>query len=147
MSTFASLHYHIVFSTKNRHPTIEDTWLSRLHDYLGGIVKSLDGFPQGIGGIEDHVHLLVGLRPTHCISDFMRELKKSSSNWVHETIDCKKFQWQEGYGIFSVSPTAREQVKAYIANQREHHRAKTYLDEYIEFLNKAGVDYDPRYLH
>ena len=147
MSTFASLHYHIVFSTKNRHPTIEDTWLSRLHDYLGGIVKSLDGFPQGIGGIEDHVHLLVGLRPTHCISDFMRELKKSSSNWVHETIDCKKFQWQEGYGIFSVSPTAREQVKAYIANQREHHRAKTYLDEYVEFLNKAGVDYDPRYLH
>ena len=147
MSTFASLHYHIVFSTKNRNPTIEDTWLSRLHDYLGGIVKSLDGFPQGIGGIEDHVHLLVGLRPTHCISDFMRELKKSSSNWVHETIDCKKFQWQEGYGIFSVSPTAREQVKAYIANQREHHRAKTYLDEYIEFLNKAGVDYDPRYLH
>lgn len=147
MSTFASLHYHIVFSTKNRHPTIEDTWLSRLHDYLGGIVKSLDGFPQGIGGIEDHVHLLVGLRPTHCISDFMRELKKSSSNWVHETIDCKKFQWQEGYGIFSVSPTAREQVKAYIANQREHHRAKTYLDEYIEFPNKAGVDYAPRYLH
>lgn len=147
MSTFASLHYHIVFSTKNRHPTIEDTWLFRLHDYLGGIVKSLDGFPQGIGGIEDHVHLLVGLRPTHCISDFMRELKKSSSNWVHETIDCAKFQWQEGYGIFSVSPTAREQVKAYIANQREHHRAKTYLDEYIEFLNKAGVDYDPRYLH
>ena len=147
MSTFASLHYHIVFSTENRHPTIEDTWLSRLHDYLGGIVKSLDGFPQGIGGIEDHVHLLVGLRPTHCISDFMRELKKSSSNWVHETIDCKKFQWQEGYGIFSVSPTAREQVKAYIANQREHHRAKTYLDEYVEFLNKAGVDYDPRYLH
>ena len=147
MSTFASLHYHIVFSTENRHPTIEDTWLSRLHDYLGGIVKSLDGFPQGIGGIEDHVHLLVGLRPTHCISDFMRELKKSSSNWVHETIDCKKFQWQEGYGIVSVSPTAREQVKAYIANQREHHRAKTYLDEYVEFLNKAGVDYDPRYLH
>ena len=147
MSTFASLHYHIVFSTENRHPTIEDTWLSRLHEYLGGIVTSLDGFPQGIGGIEDHVHLLVGLRPTHCISDFMRELKKSSSNWVHETIDCKKFQWQEGYGIFSVSPTAREQVKAYIANQREHHRAKTYLDEYVEFLNKAGVDYDPRYLH
>jgi REP element-mobilizing transposase RayT len=78
MSTFASLHYHIVFSTKYRQPTIKDTWLSRLHDYLGGTVKSLDGFPQGIGGIEDHVHLLVGLRPNHCISDFMRELKKSS---------------------------------------------------------------------
>ena len=146
MSTFASLHYHIVFSTKYRQPTIKDTWLSRLHDYLGGTVKSLDGFPQGIGGIEDHVHLLVGLRPTHCISDFMRELKKSSSIWVHETIGCAQFQWQEGYGIFSVSPTARSQVQAYISNQREHHRVKTYLEEYIEFLDKAGVQYDRKYL-
>lgn len=146
MSTYASLHYHIVFSTKNRVPLIKDEWSARLHEYLGGTVKALNGFPQGIGGIEDHVHLLVGLRPTHCISDFMRELKKSSSIWVHESFRIAEFQWQEGYGIFSVSATARPQVKAYISNQKEHHRVKSYREELVEILEKAGVEYDPKYL-
>lgn len=97
-----------------------------------------------------HYHTMgerhVGLRPTHCISDFMRELKKSSSIWVHETIGCVQFQWQEGYGIFFVSPMARSQVQAYISNQREHHGVKTFLEEYIEFLDKAGVQYERKYL-
>lgn len=146
MSTYASLHYHIVFGTKNRIPLIADSWSARLHEYFGGTVKSLGGFPQGIGGVEDHVHLLVALRPTHCISDFMRELKKSSSIWVHETIGVREFQWQEGYGVFSVSATARSQVNAYIANQKEHHRVKSFRDEFIEMLEKAGVEYDPKYL-
>ena len=146
MSTYASLHYHIVFGTKNRLPLIADSWAARLHEYLGGTVKSLEGFPQGIGGIEDHVHLLIGLKTTHCISDFMRELKKSSSIWIHESIGVSEFQWQEGYGVFSVSATARAHVKAYIANQKEHHRAKTFRDEFIEILEKAGVEYDPKYL-
>ena len=103
MSTFASLHYHITFSTKHRAPLIDQSREIRLHEYLGGIVKHLDGFPQGIGGIEDHVHLLVGLKTTHRISDFMRELKKSASQWVHSTVGMPEFKWQEGYGIFSVS--------------------------------------------
>ena len=109
-------------------------------------MKSLGGFPQGVGGVEDHVHMLVGLRPTHCISDFMRELKKSSSIWVHETIGTPGFQWQEGYGVFSVSATARPQVKSYIANQKEHHQTKSFRDEFVEMLEKAGVEYDPQYL-
>ena len=127
-------------------PLIADSWSTRLHEYLGGTVKSLGGFPQGVGGVEDHVHMLVGLRPTHCISDFMRELKKSSSIWVHETIGTPGFQWQEGYGVFSVSATARPQVKSYIANQKEHHQTKSFRDEFVEMLEKAGVEYDPQYL-
>ena len=121
MSTYSSLHFHIVFSTKSRTNFIHRSWADRLHDYLGGIVKSLDAFPQGIGGIEDHVHLLVGLKQTIFIPDFMRELKKSSSQWVHETIGQAEFQWQEGYSIFSVSATARPSVRKYIGNQRDHH--------------------------
>ena len=146
MSTYASLHYHITFSTKHRAPLIDQSWEKRLHEYLGGIVKRLDGFPQGIGGIEDHVHLLVGLKTTHRISDFMRELKKSASERVHTTVGMPEFKWQEGYGIFSVSATARTKVKAYIANQREHHQVKTYREELLEMLERAGVEYEPKYL-
>ena len=146
MSTYASLHYHITFSTKHRAPLINQTWEKRLHEYLGGTVKHLGGFPQGIGGIEDHVHLLVGLKTTHRISDFLRELKKSASEWIHTTIQLPEFKWQEGYGVFTVGATARPNVKVYIANHREHHRIKSYRDELIEMLERASVEYDPKYL-
>ena len=146
MSTFASLHYHVVFSTKNRMRYIDPQWEMRLHEYLGGTVRGLDGFPQGVGGVEDHVHLLVGLKTTHCIGDFMRELKKATSRWVHDEIGVEQFAWQEGYGVFSVSATARDHVKHYIANQREHHRRIGFRDEFIAMLERAGIDYDPKYL-
>src|SRR5262245_51282129 len=86
MSTYLSLHYHIVYSAKNRAPFIKDSWIERLHEYIGGTVAGLGGFPQKIGGVADHVHLLVGLKATHCLADFMRELKKLTSLWVHEQI-------------------------------------------------------------
>jgi REP element-mobilizing transposase RayT len=146
MSTYACLHYHIAFSTKERRPWIHAEWEHRLHEYLGGIVRELGGVAEGIGGVEDHVHLLVGLKTTHRLSDFMRELKKGSSKWVHQSIGESKFSWQDGYGVFTVSATARPQVKSYIGNQREHHRVKTFREELIEFLEKAGVEYDPKYL-
>jgi REP element-mobilizing transposase RayT len=145
-STYLSLHYHIVFSTKRREPLIADRWITRLHEYLGGTVNGLDGFSQGVGGVADHVHLLVGLKATHCLADFMRELKKSSSAWVHEKIGVPEFAWHEGYAAFTVSPTARGGVKGYLANQAEHHRAKSYRDELIELLTAAEVEYDERYL-
>jgi len=144
-STHTSLHYHLVFATKNREPLIAKDWRNELHSYLGGIVKGLEGHPQGIGGVADHVHLLVSLKPTICLSDFMRELKKSSSIWVSEA-HCPNFRWQEGYAAFSVSASAREGVRAYIANQEEHHRVKSFQEELVEFLEKSGVEYDPRYL-
>jgi REP element-mobilizing transposase RayT len=115
-STYLNLHYHLVFSTKNRSPFIKDEWIAELHKYLGGAVSGLGGFPQGIGGVADHVHLLVGLKATHCLADFMRELKKSSSVWVHENRGLGEFAWQEGYSAFTVSPTVREAAQRYIAN-------------------------------
>ena len=121
-STYLSLHYHIVFSTKHRQPLIEESWRERLHEYLGGTVKGLEASAQGVGGTNDHVHLLVGLKSTHCLADFLRELKKASSVWIHDDIGLAKFAWQEGYGAFTVSPPARESVKRYIANQEEHHK-------------------------
>jgi putative transposase len=118
----------------------------RLHEYLGGTVRGLDGFSQGVGGVADHVHLLVGLKATHCLADFMRELKKASSVWVHEEVGDKSFSWQEGYAAFSVSATARPGVQRYVAHQEQHHRARSYREELIAMLEQAGVDYDPRYL-
>ncbi len=146
MSTYLSLHYHIVFSTKNRDRFIAPEWRDRLHEYMGGVVNGLDGVTQGVGGTNDHVHLLVGLKATHCLSDFMRELKKASSNWVRDTINQRSFAWQEGYAALTVSATARKSVQGYIAKQEEHHRVKSFREELVQFLKKAGVEYDPKYL-
>lgn len=145
-STYLSLHYHLVFGTKNREALIAPEWRTRLHDYLGGTIRGLGGFPEGVGGVADHVHLLVGLKATHVLADVMRELKKASSAWVHEEIGLRAFVWQEGYAAFTVSATSREAVRHYIANQEEHHRVKSFREELIEMLNKAGIEYDPKYL-
>jgi len=145
-STYLSLHYHFVFGTKNRNACIAPEWRARLHDYLGGTVRGLGGFPEGVGGVADHVHLLAGLKATHCLSDFMRELKKASSTWVSEEIGLRSFAWQEGYAAFTVSATSREGVKHYLAHQEEHHRIKTFREELIEMFTKAGIEYDPKQL-
>ena len=146
MSTYCSLHYHIVFSTKNRIRFIHRNHEARFHEYIGGAAKGLDGFPQGVGGVEDHIHLLVGLRTTHRIADFIRELKKTTSRWMHEEISQDEFAWQEGYSVFSISADARPRVQNYIANQREHHRVKSFREELIEMFDRAGIEYDPKYL-
>lgn len=145
-TTYTSLHYHLVFSTKNREPFIAAEWRSRLHEYLGGMVRGLDGVSLGVGGVADHVHLLAGLKPTHCLASFMRDLKKDATNWVHETLGHKFFAWQEGYAAFTVSPTSIEAVRSYIANQEKHHRHKTFREELVELLTQAAVEFDERYL-
>ena len=145
-STHLSLHYHLVFGTKNREPTIDAAWRARLHEYMGGTIRGLGGFPDGVGGVADHVHLLVGLKATHCLADVVRELKKASSVWVHQEIGLKSFAWQEGYAAFTVSATARDAVKNYIALQEEHHRTRTFREELVEMLDRANIPYDPRYL-
>jgi hypothetical protein len=113
---------------------------------MGGTIRGLGGVPDEVGGIADHAHLLVGLKATHCLADEMRELKKASSVWAHDEIGAGNFAWQEGYSAFTVSPTAREQVRGYIQRQEEHHRTKSFREELIELLEKSGVEYDPRYL-
>ncbi|HTI73190.1 MAG TPA: IS200/IS605 family transposase [Candidatus Limnocylindria bacterium] len=145
-SAYLSLHYHLVFSTKNRAPNIDLSWRSRLHDYLGGAIRGLDGYPQGVGGVADHVHLLIGLKATHSLADTVRDLKKGSTKWIRREVGIRGFAWQEGYSAFTVSATARDSVKRYIAKQEKHHRVKTFREELIAMLAKAGVEYDPDYL-
>lgn len=145
-STYLSLHFHAVFSTKHREPLLAGDWRHELHEYLGGTIRGLDGHPRSVGGVADHVHLLFDLKSTHCLSDFMRELKKASSAWVRERSGQKQFAWQEGYAAFTVSANALTGVRHYIANQEEHHRNKSFREELIEFLKRASVDYDPQYL-
>ena len=145
-ATHLSLHFHLVFSTKDRHPFIADDWRNRLHEYLGGLIRTADGFPDTCGGTADHVHLLVGLRATHSLAPLMKDIKQSSSRWIHETIGIKNFAWQPGYGAFTVSVSHRAAVKEYIANQAEHHRTKGFQEEYVTLLKKHGVEYDEKYL-
>jgi putative transposase len=145
-STHLSLHYHLVFSTKDRVALIAPAWRERLHAFLGGTVNTLGGVPEAIGGVADHVHLLVGLRATHCLADVMREIKAVSSRWVHEEIADRAFAWQEGYGAFTVGAPQRGEVRNYIAHQEEHHRTRTFQEEYLDFLQRAGVEFDERYL-
>src|SRR5258708_4373506 len=128
-STFLSLHYHIVFATKNRQQWIANSWRDRLYEYLGGTIQGLAGVPQAIGGIEDHVHLLVGLRATHALADFVREVKKSSTSWIRDEKLELEFSWQEGYSAFTVSPPARKAVRRYILNQQKHHRRRSLIEE------------------
>jgi len=127
-------------------PMIAGEWCDRLHAYLGGIVKGLGGVPLAIGGTEDHVHLLVGLNSSHRLDYFMRDLKADSSEWVHKEIGQRMFGWQKGYGAFSVSPSNIDAVKRYVTNQEQHHRRKTFQEEYVELLKASGVEYDEGYL-
>jgi len=145
-STHLSLNFHIIFSTHNRIPEIAATWQSDLHAYLGGCVKNVGGQPLNIGGIADHVHLLLRLRATHCLADVIRQIKAGSSRWVHECHARAAFAWQDGYAGLTVSPSQIAAVYAYIEHQQEHHRKKGFQEEYVEFLRESGIEYDERYL-
>ena len=125
---------------------IQAAWRRKLHAYLGGIIRTGDGIAESIGGASDHVHLLIGLRATHRLADVLRELKAVSSGWVHNEIGDRGFAWQEGYGAFTVSASQREEVRRYIERQEEHHRTRTFRDEYLELLRRSGVEFDERYL-
>jgi putative transposase len=145
-STHLSLHVHLVFGTKHQRPLIVPAWRERLHAYLGGVARALGTIPEAVGGVADHAHLLVGLRAIHRLADLLRDLKRESSSWVHETIGEPEFGWQDGYGAFTVSASLVETVKRYIARQEEHHQKKTFQEEYVELLRRSGVEYDEKYL-
>ncbi len=145
-STYTALYYHIVFSTKHRIPQIHSSWITRLHAYMSGTVTKLDGVAYEIGGVDDHVHLLVRLNQHHTIKNFVRDLKRSSSKWVHNEINIPAFAWQEGYAAFTVSPFEQTGIKSYIRNQAEHHKTMTFIEELKWMLERAGVEYDPKYL-
>ena len=144
-STYTSLHYHIIFSTKDRLPLITNDWRERLHSYLGGIIKGLEGVPLSIGGIDDHLHLLVGLKPKHRLDYFLRDLKADSSAWIHNELK-KKFYWQKGYAAFTVSHSSLGGVKNYIMNQETHHGKKDFKTELLELFKAGEIEYDEKYL-
>jgi putative transposase len=146
--SLANILVHIVFSTKERFPFLEDRVLREaLHQYLGGSIKEQDGQPLGIGGVSDHVHILCAMSKNTSAADFIRDLKRASSIWIkQQPAASEKFAWQTGYGIFSVGQTEIVAVQGYIANQEEHYRTQTFQDEYRAFLKKYGVRYDERYV-
>jgi len=145
-STHLSFHFHIIFGTKHQRPLITREWRERFHAYLGGVARTLDTIPEAVGGASDHVHLLLGMRATHKLSDVLRDVKRASSAWVHETIGDRGFASQDGYGAFTVSASVLGQVKKYIGRQEIHHRKKTFKEEYLEFLQRGNVEFDERYL-
>ena len=145
--SFASLYFHLVFSTKNRQPLIDAELQSRLYEYMGGILRSEKSVLLAAGGMADHVHLLVSLSRELSIADVIRIVKASSSKWIHETFqDRAQFAWQAGYGAFSVSFSNLPDVKDYIGRQAEHHRVRTFQDEYREFLRRHELAWDERYI-
>ena len=145
-STHLSLHVHVVFSTQQRRPLIDPAWRDRLHAYIGSAAKLAGAHAKCIGGVDDHVHLLLEFKATTTIAEVVREIKTASSMWVHTELGVAAFGWQDGYGAFTVSPRARVAVIRYIKHQEEHHRAKMFADEYVEMLEEAEVEYDPKYL-
>lgn len=144
-NTFTSLHYHLVFSTKNREPWIAKEIEQRIWAYLGGVARENGLKAVIVGGIENHVHLLVAMRPTMTVSKVLQLLKGASSHWIHETFPkLRLFQWQDGYGAFTVSKSQLAEVAEYIRCQREHHRSRTFEEEYVEFPRRHDVEFDER---
>ena len=146
-NTYTSLHYHVVFSTKNREKYIAPEIERRVWAYLGGVARKHRMTALRVGGIEDHVHALVAAPPIISPSQIAQFLKGDSSKWLHEEFpDLRGFAWQDGYGAFTVSKSNLPEVISYIEHQREHHRSRTFREEYLDFLKKHGVEYDERYV-
>ena len=138
---------HIVFSTKQRQPLIHPPIEAELHSYLGGTCNHLECQSIKVGGYVDHIHILCQLSKKIALMKLVEEVKSHSSKWIKAKGDAyQKFYWQDGYGAFSVNPTEVDTVINYIANQHEHHRKKTFQEEYRAFLKKYNVEYDERYV-
>lgn len=145
--TFSQIYIQVVFAVKGRENLISKQWKDELHKYIAGIIKGKEQKPIIVNGMPDHIHAFIGLRPSMAISDLVRDVKNNSSNFINEKKLVKgKFSWQEGYGAFSYAHSQIETVYNYILNQEQHHKKKTFREEYIDFLKKFEVEYDERYL-
>jgi putative transposase len=145
--SYVSAYFHCVFSTKDRRPLITPKLRDRLWPYMGGIARENNLKALEIGGVEDHVHLLLSLPANTPISKAMQLIKGGSSKWVHETFpEQRMFSWQEEYGAFSVSVSQLDAVSHYIQGQSEHHRKLTFQEEFVALLKKHRIEYDPKFL-
>ena len=146
-NTYTSLNFHITFSTKQRQHWLMPDIENRVWEYLGGIAKQNGMRPHRVGGIADHVHVVVSLPPTLAVSKSVQLLKGGASKWIHETFPhMAGFAWQDGYGAFTVSESVLPQVVEYIGNQREHHSRHTFQEEFLSLLAKHGLQHDERYV-
>ncbi len=146
-NTFTCLQYHVVFSTKNRELWIRPAIEQRLWEFLGGIARQNKLRALLIGGVDDHVHILLGVPATISVSDAVKQIKGSSSGWIKANLPgCHSFAWQDGYGAFTVSKSLTPEVKDYIGAQREHHRSKTFQEEYRALLERHEIEYNEKYL-
>jgi putative transposase len=143
MHSFVSVHVHCVWSTKNREPSLHLKLRERLRPYLGGIARENKMKALTIGGTAEHVHMLVSLPATVSVAKAIQLLKRNSSKWIHETFsEMRSFEWQEGYGAFSIGVSAIDATVAYIRNQGDHHRKRTFREEFETMLRKHGFDFD-----
>jgi putative transposase len=147
-STHQQVLYHIVFSTKNRGPYLADEdHRMQVYAYMAGIIKNLNGFALEVGGWIDHVHLLIRIPAKTSVSEFVGRLKANISKHINETNgQIKQFAWQEGFGVFSVSVSQRENVAQYIRNQAQHHALESFENEYLRLLDRHEIEYDTRYV-
>jgi putative transposase len=145
--TYSQVYLQIIFAVKGRQNLLQKPWREEIFKYISGIITAKDQKSIIVNGVSDHVHIFIGLKPSMSISDIVRDVKNNSSKFINESGFCKnKFQWQEGYGVFSYSHSHIENVYNYILNQEEHHRKKTFKEEYIDFLKKFNIEYDNKYL-
>ncbi len=145
--TFSQIYIQVVFSVQGRGNFICKEWKDELYKYIAGVIKGKEQKPIIVNGMPDHIHAFVGLRPAMAIADLVRDIKNNSSNFINEKkLVTGKFSWQEGYGAFSYSHSHIQNVYDYILNQEEHHRKKTFREEYIDFLKKFEIEYNENYL-
>ena len=145
--SLSKLYAHLIFSTRDRRPFLDVEIRDRVHAYLSVVLRDMGSPYVVVGGVADHVHILYEIGRTVAVCEYIEQLKRESSKFVKGLgPNLDKFYWQRGYGIFSVSPTHRESVVKYIQNQEEHHRTKTFQEEYREFLNRYEIEFDERYV-
>ena len=146
-NTYTQIYIQFVFAVQNRKSLIQDDWKDELYKYITGIVQKNKHKLIAINGIPNHIHVFVGYKPHQLIPDLLQDIKGSSSGWINKKGFLKsRFNWQEGYGAFSYSQSHIDRVVKYIINQEQHHKKKTFKEEYIELLDKFNIDYDNRYI-
>jgi len=146
-NTYTQIHIQAVFSVQDRSCILRKSWENELFQYITGIIQNHGHKVLAINGMPDHIHVFFGMRPTQSLSDLIQDIKGDSSKWINQKgFISGRFSWQEGFGGFSYSKSHVDQVIDYIKNQEIHHRKKTFIEEYLEFLEKFEVPYDKRYL-
>lgn len=147
MTTYSQLYLQIVFSVKHRQKLISSEWETTLHKYISGVIEKRGQKLLAINGMPDHIHIFISCSATINIPDLVRDIKRSSTEFIKEQKFLRsKFQWQEGYGVFSYKKSDQPTIINYIRNQKEHHNKETFEKEFVRFLNEYDITYNPKYL-